>query len=272
MTVPTKRSGPRRGRDASRALFLTWLTALLAAVGVPGALSGQGEIFERGNQLYQEGDYAGAIEAYEAVITAGFDSADLHYNLGNAYFKAGELGRSILEWERALLRAPSDADVLANLELARTLTADDIEPLPRFWLLRAAEWWVGWLPRGALLGVVAVSWLVLASGGITRLLARGASVQRIGTWSAAVGAVVFVVFGVNLLVREAGVGRAERAVVLVREVPVRSAPADQDDLTLFRVHEGTGVRIEDRAGEWAEIVLDDGKVGWVPIEAMEVVD
>ena len=63
-----------------------------------------------------------------------------------------------------------------------------------------------------------------------------------------VGAVVFVVFGANLLVREAGIGRAERAVVLVREVQVRSAPADQDDLTLFRVPEGTAVRTEDRAG------------------------
>ena len=52
----------------------------------------QESIFERGNQLYQEADYTGAIETYEAVLSAGFESADLHYNLGNAYFKEGDLG------------------------------------------------------------------------------------------------------------------------------------------------------------------------------------
>jgi uncharacterized protein YgiM (DUF1202 family) len=50
---------------------------------------------------------------------------------------------------------------------------------------------------------------------------------------------------------------------------VRSAPADQDDLTLFEIHEGTRVRIDERAGEWAEVVLDDGKVGWVPADVLE---
>jgi tetratricopeptide (TPR) repeat protein len=245
--------------------------ALAALTLLASGLRAQNEIFERGNQLYQEEDFLGAIEAYEAVRSAGFEGADLHYNLGNAYFKAGNLGRSILEWERALALAPGDEDVLANLELARSLTADAIEPLPRFWLLGAISWWVQWLPRGVLVLLVGGAWLAAAAGVIARIWARRPEVQWFASWLAIVGAAVVVVFGTTLIVRELEIGRSERAVILVDVVPVRAAPAEDDDLTLFEIHEGAAVRIEQRTGEWAEVVLDDGKVGWVPNQAYDTI-
>lgn len=252
-----------------RLLVMLWTAAVaLVPVGAP-RLHAQEEIFEQGNQLYLEADYTGAVEAYEAVLGAGFESVALHYNLGNAYFKAGDLGRSILSWERARALAPSDPDVLANLELARSQTADAIEPLPRFWLISAASWWVGLLPRGVLIALVTVAWLAVGAGIAVRVMARRDELRTVGTWAAVVGAIVVVVFGTNLFVRELGIGRAERGVILADAVPVRSAPADQDDLTLFEIHEGTRVRIGERAGEWAEVVLDDGKVGWVRADVFE---
>jgi len=252
----------------ARVLGLLALTALLA---VPHQARAQDEIFERGNQLYQQGDFAGAVEAYEAVRSAGFESADLHYNLGNAYFKAGELGRSILEWERALALAPGDPDATANLELARSVTADAVEPLPRFWLFTALSWWVGLLPRGLLIALVAGAWLVACGGVVLRVWARGPDARRLATWLAAVAAAVVLVFGTNLAARELRIGQPERGVILAASVPVRSAPAEEDDLTLFEIHEGTRVRIDQRTGEWAEVVLDDGKVGWVPADVFEVI-
>lgn len=232
---------------------------------------GQDEIVARGNLAYQEGDYAAAIAAYEAVSEAGFESAGLEYNLGNAYFKSGDLGRSILHWERALDRAPGDADTRANLELARSLTTDAIDPLPEFWLFTAVSWWVDLVPRGLLLLLVAIAWLCFAGGVATRVLARSEGVASLGYGLGVVGAVLVLVFGINLVVREVGLGRAERAVVMVEVVAVRSAPAADDDLTLFEIHEGTRVRIDERTGEWAEVVLDDGKVGWMPIAAVEII-
>ena len=233
------------------------------------ALAAQQEILERGNQLYQQEDFRGAVEAYETVLHAGFESPELHYNLGNAYFKEGELGRAILSWERALERAPGDPDAAANLALARSLTADAIEPLPRFWLFSAIAWWVLLLPRGLLLAVVGIAW-VLGWGALSlRLLGRREDVGAWATWIAVACAGLVMVFGTNLVVRELGLGAAERAVILAEAVSVRSAPSDDDDLMLFEVHEGTTVRIDRRAGEWAEIVLDDGKVGWARLSVME---
>jgi tetratricopeptide (TPR) repeat protein len=254
----------------ARGLTVAVLMTVLGAVS-PGRATAQGEIFEHGNQLYQQGDYAGAVEAYKAVLTAGYDGAALHYNLGNAYFKSGDLGHAILEWERALDRAPGDADALANLELARSMTADAVEPRPRFWLFAVVSWWVDLVPHGVLVWLVGSAWLVFVGGVVTRVLARREQVRRYAKRLAGVGAVVVVLFGINLVVRELHIGRPERGVILANEVSVQSAPSDEDDLTLFQIHEGTRVRIDHRTGSWAEIVLEDGKVGWVPSDVMEVI-
>ena len=241
----------------------------VAALLVPLRLGAQSEIFERGNQLYQEGDFVGAIEAYLAVRAAGFESADLHYNLGNAYFKSGDLGRSILSWERALSRAPGDGDATANLGLARSLTADAVEPLPRFWLFSALGWWVQWIPRSLLIFLVGGSWLLACASLVLRIWTGSPDVRRLAAWFAITGALGVLVLGTNLVVRELRIGQPDRAVILARAVQVRSAPAEDDDLTLFEIHEGTRVRVEQRTGAWAEVVLDDGKVGWVPADVME---
>jgi len=250
---------------------MAWGLALAAAVAVATPASAQDEIVQRGNEAYQQGDYRAAIDAYEAVIEAGFVSAGLEYNLGNAYFKVGALGPAILHWERARRRAPGDEDIRANLELARSLTVDAVEPLPRFWLLSVLDWWIDLLPRGWLLGLVAAGWLAVNGGVVLRILGRAGCAPGLGRALVLGGAVVVVVLAPSLVVRGAGWGRTDRAVILADAVPVRSAPAAEDDLTLFEVHEGTRVRIDQRAGEWAEVVLDDGKVGWVPLTVMEII-
>ena len=224
-----------------------------------------------GNLAYQEGAYADAIEAYEAVLEAGYRSSGLEYNLGNAYFKAGELGRAILHWERALELAPGDADAQANLELARSLTVDAVEPLPTFWLTTVVEWWMGLLPKGWLLAVVGAGWLLLTGGVAMRILARAPGLVSGGGWAAAAGLLLLLLFGPSLVVRETGYGVPERAVILADVVSVQSAPSPEDDLTLFEIHEGTRVRIDERTGTWVEVVLDDGKLGWVPSDVLEVI-
>ena len=256
----------------SAAVSVVVAVALIGSMGgAARGLAAQDEIVARANQAYQDGDYAAAIEAYEAVRDAGFTSAGLEYNLGNAYFKSGDLGRSILHWERSRSLSPGDPDVEANLELARTLTTDAVEPVPTFWLFSVVAWWVDLIPRGVLVVVVGAGWIAATGGAALRILARSDRVARLGTWLTGAGAVVVLLLGINLFVRELGVGRRQRAVILAQAVAVRSAPAQDDDLTLFEVHEGTRVRIDQRTGEWVEIVLDDGKVGWIPLSAMEVI-
>ena len=249
---------------------------LLLIFSVHGALCptgarGQDDFLERGNQLYQEGDFSGALEAYQAILQSGFESADLYYNLGNAHFKVGDLGRSILNYERAARLRPRDPDIQANLQLARSITADEIEPLPRFWVLSAMAWWVEIFPRKGLALTVSLAYFLGALGLCLRILSRGPGPRRVGAWTAAGAGLGLLLFGATLLAREGLLGGSDRGIVLAEEVAVQSAPSGEDDLTLFHVHEGTKVRLEQTTDLWSEIVLEDGRVGWIRSELIEAI-
>ena len=133
--------------------FLTLLATVWLTLPAP-PLAAQDEILAAANQAYQEGAYQDAIEAYSAVQSGGYNSPGLEYNLGNAWFKSGNLARAILHWERALALAPGDDDTIANLELARSITVDAVEPLPTFWLFDLVSRWVSFPPMSLLLSLV----------------------------------------------------------------------------------------------------------------------
>jgi SH3-like domain-containing protein len=75
--------------------------------------------------------------------------------------------------------------------------------------------------------------------------------------------------GLTLLARDGVLGGTAWGVILDQEVAVQSAPSPEDDLTLFHVHEGTKVRLDQRTEAWSEVVLEDGRVGWVPTGSLE---
>ena len=244
------------GRTACMALFMSiaWSTAPVAA---------QEAFFDEGNRRYQEGDYAGAVELYERILESGLESGELHYNLGNAWFRLGELGPAILHYERARRIMPRDDDLRANLELARSLTVDQVTPLPGFWLFRVVRWWVDLLSRPALLTVVTGTWLTAMLALIVAVCGRGDSLLVWSRRTAAAAGALALVFGLSLVARELAVGQPDEAVIMAEEAAVHSAPSDDEALFIFTVHEGTKVRIERRSEAWVEIVLEDGQIGWV---------
>ena len=85
--------------------------------------------FVQAEILYQEGSFEEAARVYEEVSTLGFEDAVVYYNLGNAYFKAGHLGRAVLNYERALVLMPQDDDIITNLAYANEHVAGSVEPL-----------------------------------------------------------------------------------------------------------------------------------------------
>jgi hypothetical protein len=191
---------------------------LLTLLSTHGAA--QEEFFAEGNRLYQDGDYAGAVERYERIVEAGYDSGALRYNIGNAYFKLGDLGKAILNYERSLRLSPRDEDARANLELARSLTVDQVTPLPGFWLFRVANWWVHLLSRGLLTILVAAAYLMTTAATVVFVLRRGSPLAAWCARLAVVAGAVTVVFAINLAAIDLGIGVSEEAVVMVDEVAV----------------------------------------------------
>ena len=93
------------------------------------------QLWDRANTAYVNGDYHAAAEIYEGILAQGLSSVKLYYNLANAYFKEGQLGKSILFYRRALRLAPGSDDIRYNLSVAEARTKDNIEQIPEFFLL-----------------------------------------------------------------------------------------------------------------------------------------
>src|SRR5690606_40201598 len=86
--------------------------------------------FEKGNSLYNQGEYQAAIEEYLKISENGEHSSELYYNLGNAYYKLNQIAPSIYYYEKALLLNPDDQDILNNLQYAQNMTVDAIDVMP----------------------------------------------------------------------------------------------------------------------------------------------
>jgi len=220
------------------------------------------------NQAYQQKDFATAIQQYEVLLQQGFHSEALYYNLGNSYYCANDLGKAVLNYERALLLDPNDADTRHNLQLVQNQLPDKIDPLPAFFL---SKWWNG---LGGVLSAQTWSIIVLVllwvsvSGLTLWLLGRVRRYKKIG----------FLV-GTSLLVgsllafalansRTKAMQNSGRAVVLQKEIVLRSAP-DTKSKEVFTLHSGATVQLLDKIGDWYKVSLRDGMQGWLPDESFE---
>jgi tetratricopeptide (TPR) repeat protein len=250
--------------------------ALLLVVGVAARGIADPEVgrdpmttFFESNAAYKAGDYATAAAGYQALVTAGFRSGPLHYNLGNALFKQGAIGRAILNYERARRVSPRDPDVTANLQLARERLGADAATAPL-----DEPWWVRLLvplaPRANATELVVaasvaytVTMLLLAARlflpGARKLCGRAAMITSVLLIVAASAA------GVRLVNEHA---RAAAVVVRPGDVPVRFEPSETGTVH-FTLSEGAVVRELARRDGWCQVARGDGRRGWIEAGAVE---
>ena len=224
------------------------------------------------NRLYEAGQFVEAAAAYQALADAGVEDGTLYYNLGNAYFKAGDLGRAILNYRRAQRLLPRDPDVAANLELARAQTVDRLEADKRHpsdggtlvdFVRRVL---VEWTTLDEAAAITLGLWVVLCALIVTAILwPRG----RQGlTYGIAVVAVLLAVGILSVGVRVSEARSKAPAVVVAASVEVRSGPGE-DYLTEFSLHAGAEIRVLEQRNGWVRIALPGDLQGWMPGEAVE---
>lgn len=224
-----------------------------------------GELFIKANTAYEAGDYPRAVELYRALLEHGHDNGHLHYNLGNAYLRNGEIGRAVAEYLESLADLPRNQDVAANLAFARRSTKDALAPPePSPWLSTLFFWHYQLSRRelaGSVLALNLLFWSVLAA----LLFRRRSSTLR---WTAGVLLLLLAAAGGSLVVRHLWPTRV--AVVLPQEIDAVSGPGS-DAVVRFKLHAGTEVAVEDEREGWVRISLPDGQQGWVAADQVEVV-
>jgi tetratricopeptide (TPR) repeat protein len=239
-------------------------TAAVAYAGDSSPVSPQTTFFHA-NALYKDGQYEAAAKEYEQVLHAGLASGNLYFNLGNAYFKAGEKGKAILNYERARRFIPGDPDVEANLAYAQSLTGAEA-CVPALWQRlvfplahRAATGRLAWIAS-------VLYTLALIALTTYRLWPRR---PRWLVYAAAVLAVLVVVASSSLARQALAEDWQHRVVVVASgETAARFEPA-QNGTVHFALKEGTVIRVTDVRDGWRQVSRCDGRRGWVEMEAVE---
>ncbi len=215
-----------------------------------------------GNKYYQDKQYEKAADAYQEIISSGFEGTSLYYNLGDAYYREGKLGLAILYYQKALRLSPGNGDVIHNLKIANARTVDKIEALPQFFLF---EWWESILAALSVTGWTFTVYLfyaiVLLSIGLYFFAKRG-GLQRFAVYSGFVSIVLLIVTSSLLAVKLNRDMNVKSAIVIAPTATVKLSP-DQSSNDAFIIHEGLKVRELNSVGDWIDIRLEDGKEGWI---------
>ena len=222
------------------------------------------------DSAYVNGNYQEAIKVYESLLKQG-ESAELYYNLGNAYYRTENITRAVLNYERALLLSPGDGDIRFNLQIARSKTIDKIVPESEMFFVTWYRSLVnimsvdGW-GRMALVSLALVIVLFLVY-----LFSARVWVQKVGFFGGGILLVVFVFSNFFAWQQRQQLLNREGAIVVAPSVTVKSTPA-QNGTDLFILHEGTKVVITDGSMKsWREIRLADGKKGWIESKKIELI-
>lgn len=243
-------------------LFLS----LILCFGV--AAFAQSAALKQANNLYAKGNYSDAAKIYEQILSKEGVAPELYYNLGNAYFKSNETGKSILNYERALRLSPRYEDARVNLELAQQKVVDNIVQTPTFFVGRWIENLIKLMTSNQWLVVSSVLFVLCLILSFLFVFAPSLGIRKISFY---VG-MSFLVFSFFSLVfsgvRKDQLVNHHEAIVMSGVVTAKSSP-DKSGTDLFQLHEGTKVTIKSTLGKWIEIKLGNGNVGWVEQENIE---
>ncbi len=240
--------------------------AVLLFVGTAGSAGTVAQGYNEANALYRQGEFREAASRYEEVVSQGVRNGNVFFNLGNAWFKAGEIGQAILAYERALKLMPGDEDVLLNLQFVNARKEDKSPEEDDNLLTRVLSSAYRVLSADVLAVLSSISLFLMSAAAVLWLY----STSRRSLW---IGLLVLAGAGLCgsgslLTYRAYSETSASEAIVLADEVQGRSGPGN-DYLLVFTIHEGTKVAVERLESRWYLVRLPNGIGGWVPGETVE---
>lgn len=233
-------------------------------------LSAQNEmLFEEGNAYYNNGKYSEAIEKYEAIVNSDQHSAEVYFNLGNAHYKLNHIALSIYYYEMALQLDPKDKEVKNNLSFARNMTIDSIEKVPEIGISRFIRKVINIFSFEIWAYLTVIFMILFVILFMTYYFSIGTSTKRFSFVSSLSSIILSLVLLVFAFKKDSMDKKHNPAIVFSQESLVRTDPNLSGE-EAFRLHEGTKVQVLDTANDWSEILLVDGKTGWIVSEDIKL--
>ena len=233
----------------------------------PSILSAQinlESIFSQANELYNKGSYIEAINNYKEIIKNDFHSAELYYNLGNAYYRLDSIASSVYYYEKALQLNPNDREIIDNLELINKTLVDEIDPITTPLIesilksLSNIFYFETW-------GYISIffSFLIVALF-LSYYFANSSRVKRLTFVLLCISSIFMLVSLINGNKGYNNYINNEYAVIYSYETDLKTEPNYRSE-TLFMLHEGTKIQVLENYNNWIKIRLVNGQVGYIQL-------
>lgn len=241
-------------------LLIFAVAMLLTSLSVLPVHADMTDDFAAANKSYQDKDYAAAIGGYESVVGQGLESAALYFNLGNAYFKSGDLGNAVLYYMRAQRLDPGDDDITHNLEFARGFTSVQMEgvrlnPVQSFFESLVAPY------RLSLLAWVSSAFFVFLL--LLMILRWGVGITGAAVRAGLMTALILVIISSGLTTFKYRTDYlSRRAVIITEDSPVQTGPSEQSDVELQGAP-GLVVEILAESDDYYNVLFENKRRGWI---------
>lgn len=223
------------------------------------------ELWQSASAAYNEGSFEKAVDDYRELANQGLNTLELHFNLANAYYQAGDIPRSILHYERALRFRPYDRDVLNNLQIAQNQRLDPVLPVRQFFLVRwtrqasyalAPHTWVA----------IAIAWLWVTLGclGWTIWYSR----RKGMIWAIGLSTILTLTSSGLGVVRMQHFHSPHEAILMEDTATLHAAP-DRESKSLLDIGGGEKLRIIDSLDEYYKVRLPNYEEGWIARSTVE---
>ena len=241
-----------------RILYLALLFSNLIA-------SNADSLFVRGNYYFDNEKYVQAARSYERLLNS-VEHADLYYNLGNSYYRMGEVGHAVWAYEKGLQFEPRNRDIKHNLEITNTRVKDRINFPDGFVLL---DWYNAYKNSRTINDLLMWGSVFLLLVGLVYVLGQ---FRFLGRQTTAKLQMTFVILTILIhgicLDKYWDIAEKPEGVIVSTSVNVYSVPAVRDEMIVFKIHEGLKAEITQSQDNWVEIILLDGKKGWIPVNTI----
>ena len=224
------------------------------------------KLFQEANDLFINKKYKKSIELYEKIIDRGQKNSTVFYNLGNAYYRLGDIGHAIWAYKHANEFSPRDKDIIHNLKIAEAKKIDRINSPPLFILhdfyrkiKSSITMFELILVGGILFFIFSFLWIKQIFSGKRNVLSK--SIFQI---------LLFVIIVVHAVILDMAFERKRisNEAIIVEKSDAQSGPFLGDNKILFQINEGSVVEVLEEKNNWSEIILIDGKKGWVLSNAL----
>ena len=223
-------------------------------------------LFNEANEFFLKKNYEKSVELYETLIEDGYINSSTLYNLGNAYYRLNRMGQSIWAYKNAKKIRPRDQDIDHNLQFAEAQMTDRIIS-PSLFIVhefyRKVKLFFTIFELSTLGGAF---FFILSFIWTTRKLVdlKTQALRKAFQFFLTITIFIHVLIIDTIIDRK----RNKNEAVIIDRVDAMSGPLLGDNKILFKINEGTVVEVMDKKNEWCEIILIDGKKGWVVSTAL----